>query len=83
MFAFHAFITLSCFRVEGQNLLQYLIGKQEQADKNKRMKRLAEKDIALLVQQLLEALKYLHDKHIAYLDIKVRISSMRNRYICA
>ncbi len=60
----------SC-RVDGKNLLPYLIGKQEAADASRSRPKLTEKDIAVLVKQLLTALQYLHQQNIAYLDIKV------------
>lgn len=56
--------------VDGKNLLPYLIGKQEEAEKNKRKSKLSEKDVATLIKQLLTALQYLHQQNIAYLDIK-------------
>lgn len=59
------------YRVDGKNLLPYLIAKQEAADKARSKPKLSEKDIASLTKQLLMALQYLHQQGIAYLDIKV------------
>lgn len=56
--------------VDGKNLLPYLIAKQELAAQSRSKPKLSEKDIAILVKQLLTALQYLHQQQIAYLDIK-------------
>ena len=70
VFIVQKYVVLIMEWYDGKNLLPFLIGKQEAAEKSRSKPKLSEKDIAALTNQLLTALEYLHKQGIAYLDIK-------------